>query len=292
MPQQECDFLMEKRLLALDPDLHRTFTNSVFAMQRMLSNYQKLFPTFTDHTELHSLSVIHFCNLLIGTEQIEKLNADEIYILLMSCYLHDAGMGVSEKDYKLFSSQLEAAGRFSCKPGTPSTSAIRDHHHELSGQFVKKYAELFEIPSPEHVFCIVQVSRGHRRTDLFDPEEYPAAYQLPNGNTVCLPYLAALIRLADEIDVTADRNPLLLYDIADITSEREAFFHRLQLAVRSMDTTPEGFMMHLSTNEGGMIAAVETMRDKMQATLDLCKAAVHLRTPFRITQQWVAFQQK
>ena len=30
----------------------------------------------------------------LGKEQIEKLNKDEVYCLLMACYLHDAGMGI------------------------------------------------------------------------------------------------------------------------------------------------------------------------------------------------------
>ena len=50
-----------------------------------------------------------------------------------------------------------------------------------------------------------------------DESEYPAALRVPDGNTVCLPYLAALIRLADEIDVAAARNPTLLYDIESLT---------------------------------------------------------------------------
>ena len=71
----EYDYAMERRLRALDPALHRRFTDSVFALQHILSNYKLIFPTFTDHTELHSLNVIDFCNRIIG-EQIEKLNAD------------------------------------------------------------------------------------------------------------------------------------------------------------------------------------------------------------------------
>ena len=72
---------MERRLRDLDPELHQRFTDTVFGLQYILSNYKLLFPAFTDHTELHSLSVIDFCNHLIG-DQIDRLNADEIYVLL------------------------------------------------------------------------------------------------------------------------------------------------------------------------------------------------------------------
>ena len=54
------------------------------------------------------MTVIDSCNRLIGEEQIQKLNADELYILLMASYLHDVGMGISEKDYEEFKDSLGA----------------------------------------------------------------------------------------------------------------------------------------------------------------------------------------
>lgn len=85
---------MERKLRDLNPELHKRFTDAVFGLQHVLSNYKLIFPEYTDHTELHSLNVIDFCNQLIG-DQIDKMNADEIYCLLMGCYFHDTGMGIS-----------------------------------------------------------------------------------------------------------------------------------------------------------------------------------------------------
>ena len=48
----------------------------VTGTQFNLSNYKRFFPEFTDHTNLHSVTVINFCNQLIG-DQIERMNADE-----------------------------------------------------------------------------------------------------------------------------------------------------------------------------------------------------------------------
>ena len=52
------DYALEKRLRELDKNLHLRFTDTVFALQNVLSNYKLIFPDFTDHTELHSLNVI------------------------------------------------------------------------------------------------------------------------------------------------------------------------------------------------------------------------------------------
>ena len=37
---------------------------------------------------------------------IDKINCDEIFVLLMAAYLHDSGMGISESDYAKFSAQM------------------------------------------------------------------------------------------------------------------------------------------------------------------------------------------
>ena len=86
------EFLLEKRLRELDPALHRGFTNTVFALQNMLGRFRLMFPEYTDHSQFHCINVLEFCNAIVGPEQIRRLNADEIYVLLMSCYLHDTGM--------------------------------------------------------------------------------------------------------------------------------------------------------------------------------------------------------
>ena len=52
------DYSMERRLRDLSPELHKRFTDAVFGLQHVLSNYKLIFPEYTDHTELHSLNVI------------------------------------------------------------------------------------------------------------------------------------------------------------------------------------------------------------------------------------------
>lgn len=283
----EHDFLMEKRLHELDRPLHRCFADAVFALQHTLSHYRRLFPEYTDHSEQHSMNVIDFCNRLIGKEQIVKMNADEVYVLLMSCYLHDVGMGISESDYETFKHEFGADDYFEKHPEDTEGDFVRRYHHEFSACFIRKYALLLEIPSEEHLFCIMQVSRGHRKTDLFDDKEYPAAYPMPSGNTVCLPYLAALIRLADEIDVAADRNSQILYDIENIRDEFQIYCNRLQEAVACLHVNDESFVMDVKTQDEKIYQGLCEAQKKMQETLDLCRTVVHARTPYCITQKIV-----
>ncbi len=286
MDHSKSDFAMERRLAELDPALHRRFADAVFGLQHVLSNYKLIFPAFTDHTELHSMTVIDFCNRLIG-DQIRLLNADEIYTLLMGCYFHDTGMGISEKDYEAFSKEIDFGDYFETHSRDDAPQVIRDFHNEFSGRFIRKYAPFFEIPSEEHLWATVEISRGHRKTPLTDEKQYPVALPMPGGNTVCLPYLAALIRLADEIDVTASRNLALMYDLDAMEAGTSGQEFKRHEAIRDLLIEPEEFVLLVETKDERILENIGRVKEKMKRELDDCRAAVLGRTPFVITQERV-----
>ena len=283
------DFILERRLKELDSNLHARFTNTVFALQQILSNYQLIFPNFTDHTELHTLNIIEFCNNLIA-EQIDKLNADEIYCILMDCYFHDTGMGISHRDFDEFSKQIDFGDYFNNHSRDDYPAIVRNFHNEYSGLFIKKYARFFEFPSDAHMFAIIQISRGHRKTDLEDAKEYPVSLTVPNGNTICLPYLSALVRLADEIDVTASRNSGAIYDINKITNEIDLIEFMKHEAVKSLEIREKEFVMLVDTDDEKLIKKLNILVSKMQKTLDNCRDVVNKETPYKITQEIVRLE--
>lgn len=101
----DTNYLCEQKLKRENPQLHKRVADSVVCVERMLVKYQNIFPTYTDHTALHSINIIDFCNRLIG-KNIDQMNADEIYVLLMGAYLHDSGMGITMSDYENFQKKL------------------------------------------------------------------------------------------------------------------------------------------------------------------------------------------
>lgn len=283
------DFALERRLRELNPDLHTRFTDTVLAIRHILDNYQLIFPMFTDHTELHSLNIIDFCNKLIGP-QIERLNADEIYCILLGCYFHDTGMGISLKDFHEFSEQIDFGDYFLTHDKEDYPETIRNFHNEYSGLFIKKYAHFFDFPSDQHTFAIIQISRGHRKTDLLDEKEYPSKLLLDNGNTVCLPYLTALVRLADEIDVTASRNLHAIYDINKIEEEINIIEFMKHDAVQDLEVKEKEFVMKVTTDDDTLYKKLIILAGKMQSTLDQCRDVVNSHTPFTITQEKVVIE--
>ena len=287
MAHDNMEYLLEDRLRKLDRDLHQRFSDTVFAMQHTLFRYQQLFPEFTDHSVLHSMSVINFCNQLIGPQQVLELNPDAIYALLMGCYLHDVGMGISMAQYEEFSKNMPIDEYMQRYPNAKTSDIVRDFHQEFSAAYVNKYAEFLEIPSPEHVYAVMQVCRGHRATNLLDQELFPAHWTVGNGNETYLPYLASLIRLADEIDVTAARNPAMLYDIERMVDEHEIDYHKRHMAVRNMAINDDSFVLYVAPCEPQVERMINRMVEKMQLTVDLCRTATETNSPFVISQERV-----
>ena len=284
------DYALERRLRELDKDLHARFSNTVFALQRILSNYKLLFPSFTDHSELHTLNVIDFCNRLVG-ERLNKMNADEIYCLLLGCYFHDTGMGITKNDYEEFSKQIDFGDYFETHSKEDAPMIIREFHNEFSGLFIRKYARFFELPSPEHLFAIIEISRGHRKTNLFDDQQYPIALIAShNGNPICVKYLSALVRLADEIDVTASRNPHLIFDLSKITENLCLIEFMKHEAVKDLLIDEKEFKVLVDTKDESTIRYLSIMTSKMQKTLDECREAVNQRTPYEISQEKVVLK--
>ncbi len=287
MNSSKQEYLLESRLKKLDPELHQRFRDTVFAMQNTLFRFRQLFPEFTDHSSLHSVSVIQFCNQIIGPQQIQQLSADEIYMLLVGCYLHDVGMGISRDQYEVFRRQIPFGDYLEKHPDSPIDHIIRDFHQEFSAAFIRKYSDFLEIPSPEHGWGIIQICRGHRKTDLLDPAEYPSEFTMPNGSTVHLPYLSALIRLADEIDVLASRNPLMLYDMESFIDPKEIAYHKRHLAVQSMNITRDAFELLVAPADPETTRMITDMKKKMEQTLQYCRKVAEATSPFRISQKEV-----
>jgi len=277
------DYLLEKKLLNEAPGLHQRVRDSVFVLQSMLEGFLPRFPDFTDHSILHSLDVLDYSNRLLGAEQIARLSPGECYVLIMACYLHDIGMGVNQKDFQEFSSKIAFGHYFDTHDGADEAKIIRAFHNEYSGCFIRKYAELLEIPSEDTLFPIVQVSRGHRKTDLFDEQEYPEM-QTDYG-VIRTAYLAAVIRLADEIDVGADRNPELLFDTSKLTRQRDIEAFGTHESIRYVDVTGDGILLHVRPKTSEYTPLLETLNGKIQQTLDYCRSVAEKRSDLRIGQK-------
>lgn len=278
------DYGIEKRLFQLDPDLHGRYRNCLVVSRSMLTRYESTFPTYTDHSLLHTLEIIELCNQLMG-EYLSDMTAEELYVLLMGALFHDVGMGISAEDYRRFRPRLHLPHLTGASTALEQAEIIRDFHQEFSGMFVERYQEIFDIPNERYAYAIIQVCRGHRKTDLLAQEEYPSDFSVSEGKTVCLPYLAALLCLADELDVAADRNIGFLYDLDKIDNPVSRLEFQKHQAISRVAVEPDRVMVYAWSDDpavrDGVIRLVEKLGDKLR----YCRAVVSIRTGYAITQK-------
>ena len=287
LDDEKNEYCIERKILKENISLHQNLKNAVAVLGIALDKFQHIFPTYTDHSILHSENVLQLCNTLLK-DRIQMLNADECYILAMSCYLHDVGMCIIEEDYREFLSQIETGNYLVENPDATVADIVRDFHNEFSGCFIKKYSDFFEIPTKEHIWGIIQVSRGHRKTDLFDRSEYPDII-LENGNVIHLQCLAAIIRLADELDVTVERNPSLLYEKLRLIEAKDVEAFAQHEAIRRLEIYDDRIVLKVNA-QGDILTSVENLCGKIRKTLDYCREASKYEGVSLLTQMQLVME--
>ncbi len=277
------DFSLERRLKETDPELHENMKACIVVMNQMLNSVMTRFTLFTDHTILHGMNVLNYCNKIIGPEDVKKLSPEECYILILACYMHDVGMGIREKDLEEMLPHLDVKEDDLMLARTDTKKLIRLYHQDLSGLAIQKYGDLFEFPSEDIRDAIILVCRGHRKTDLFDTELYKN-YQL-NGHPVRTPYLAAVLRLADEIDIGRDRNPEFMYDVPSISDPYEQSIFHTHEYTRFVELTDDAVIIHLRTELSEINSILRDWLMKIEKTLDYCREVCRVRSDLEIRQK-------
>ena len=282
------NYLLERRLRENSTDLHRRVAESIFVLQTMLTKYLDRFPDFTDHSTLHCMTVLDFCNRIIGEDQISRLCPEECYVLIMACYLHDIGMGINSRDFQEFSKELDIAGYLKENEGADEADIVRAFHNEYSGLFIRKYAHLFDIPSEELTRAIIQVARGHRKTDLLDRSEFG---DIKAGDaTIRTAYLSAVMRLADEIDVASDRNPILLFNTNKLTAMKDKIEFGLHESIKHVELDDNAITLYARPKTPEYGPLIEKLAKKISDTLIYCREASEKMSDMRIRQNKVVIR--
>lgn len=270
------EFMLQRQLKNLSADLFQRHSSCMLIFEQMLKKFLAVFPTFTDHTLLHSLNVTYITNQLLK-EEAKKLNADEIYIYLMAAALHDVGMGVTDKDLDKFIDKSGFREYVNEHPGISKPTIIRKFHNDFSYEIIMKYWQVLDIPNEQYAHAIGQVSRGHRKADLFNEEMYPASYDLGDGKKANIAMLAAVIRIADELDIASDRNPELLYnpDTMEDMSEKDMFEFYKHRSIHKVEYIDNVINIHASTDSNeikeGIIEATQTIVDKLEYCIQVMR---------------------
>jgi hypothetical protein len=246
----------------------------------ILGRIPVIFEEYTLHDISHSENVIKNMWKFIPEEVKAKLNALEIYILVLSAYLHDVGMAVSkdEEDEILKSEEflkfrdkhereIDLIENYKEEGNTRAAEFyekqiimdyIREHHHERSYKYIMKHysgEKGLKIDDENHARVIAKICRAHRLdvTDLEDKSEFDRDYSL-DGNFINLQFLAVCLRLGDILDADKRRAPKILKEFINPRNP----------------TSKEEWEKHLSVPEVG----ITEEKIKINAT---CKSPIYQR---------------
>ncbi|MGA9625250.1 MAG: HD domain-containing protein [Bryobacteraceae bacterium] len=205
-----------ERLRALDDsrDWPGDFTLKALIARWFFVRYERtilaLHPQMTLH-DLHHVEVVASkageialkANLL-AAESVHALSAEEIYYLLAACYLHDVGMGASQ-----LQNDRAALGA----SGVPIDQFVRARHHERAERLIKEHArELYLDDAQASILGLL--CKAHRSSELLGKPPYvnqAGSY----GKPIRLPILAAILRIADELDLDYARAPAQVRQLWD-----------------------------------------------------------------------------
>lgn len=167
----------------------------------LLAKIVEVFPEYTIHDVRHSEQVLIILNWLIPESLKVQMNSYEIFFLIASSYLHDIGM---VNFPELFDEKLG-------KNADEIRNNIRKNHHVRSEKFIiNNYLEL-GIENEHQARIIGRICRGHREA-LMDNKMYNNREMYTSRNIpINVPFLSALLQIADDLDLSFERTPFILY---------------------------------------------------------------------------------
>lgn len=266
---------IEKKLKELSPSLFGKLNETREEVKLLLDQYLKNFPEYTDHSIHHTTEVFNIVDEILTDEELENLNSDEIYILSMSSFLHDIGMCIPEEKISIISDTEDLIRERELNPELSKENYLRNIHHNLSRKFILEEWETLKIPNQKYAEAIGLVSEGHRIVELENPEIYKPKFFVKTGRDfVCLPYLASILRIADELDITNIRTPRLLtkYYMPDNAKSVLEWNKHIANTIRNVTENYVRFEVYCSNNS--MLASLEDQFSKIKNVITYCQKVI------------------
>jgi small GTP-binding protein len=269
--------------LSINLALIRRMMESIWANDapRIVQNY-------TDHGEEHSERVAGFVEKLLQVNQNIEFSEHEIYLLLTGVYLHDIGMQCDIAKYPEIKEKAEGLGAkfkeaFTAKMtngySLKEQKEIRENHHYLSAAWIDYLYEgkdpvlshgIKSIPY-DLVDDLMDVCKFHSKLSIND---CPDCFNFDPNNRKKI--IAALLRFADELDISTTRVKLETVKIFNLNPDNSLYWwlhnytkvifigsNRISLSVR---LHPEDFKLYGSFIRNDYIT---NFKNKNQSVLDV-----------------------
>jgi len=184
---------------------------------------QYVFPNYTLHNTGHSFRIMEYMSKIVN--DVSKLNELEITLLIYSALLHDIGMAVSEDDVNLIKTdsfpfcEVKFSAMKKIMNGDEDLALqeyVRRIHASLSGKYiVENLKDKLVIPkliNLDFAKELALICQAH--TEDYDWIKINLRTNEVRGDYSFNPqFIAAVLRLADVLDIDGNRTPYNLYQI-------------------------------------------------------------------------------
>ncbi len=184
---------------------------------------QYVFPNYTLHNTGHSFRIMEYMSKIVN--DVSKLNELEITLLIYSALLHDIGMAVSEDDVNLIKTdsfpfcEVKFSAMKKIMNGDEDLALqeyVRRIHASLSGKYiVENLKDKLVIPkliNLDFAKELALICQAH--TEDYDWIKINLRTNEVRGDYSFNPqFIAAVLRLADVLDIDGNRTPYNLYKI-------------------------------------------------------------------------------
>jgi hypothetical protein len=272
---------------------------------------------FTLHDEFHAVRVAELMIRVIPDEVLPKLSAYELALLLLSAYLHDVGMSpryglvaghheflltgqstdLSADQARAFQFWLDQNHEGLEPPLASGPVTVNDLRRAnlLISQYVRRChvdwgdewtrAELADClrftEYTEFLNDLIQLCRSHNEGfGELESDRFVPRFIHGGSTAVHLRYLAAVLRVADVLDIDPERTPQILYTHRSISPESVIYWHKdheLRLSVESDGRV----VAEARPSSAVAYRAIEQTVDGIEDELRLCRD-LDARVPFRI----------
>ena len=231
-----------------EPKLFGTLMKVEKVVRGLLSYTHGTFPYYTPHDFSHSLNVVENLNWMIPDNVKKQMNDHEIFFLLIAAWMHDWGMiGKPNEDPK----------------------GIREIHHLRTEEYFEKmYDKLF---LSEHEGRIIgRICRGHTKEDLYDKDFDDVVFGA--NIKIRIRFLAAILRIADECDITCNRTPEIIYYSLSPTDKAEEEFKK-HLSISGVGQLEEKHKIYIFAvaRDPKTAETLREVKDKIQRELNIIK---------------------
>ena len=185
------------------------------------SRVQSIFPNYTLHNTGHSFRVMEYMSKLVS--DLSKLNDLEITMMIYAALLHDIGMAVSEDDVNAIKTNnfpfcdVKFAAMKKIKDDDELLAMqeyVRRIHSSLSAKYIRENLKdkliIPKLTSLGFADDLALICEGHTKDyDWIKTKLRP--YEIRGDYSFNPQFIAAILRLADILDIDSNRTPYNLY---------------------------------------------------------------------------------